>query len=71
MNQENNTCYGPYKAIAKHWLAKESQPVLDTAKVLRSLRNRFGMPVKIVRDISQTIYIFHSGFDRIAITCFK
>lgn len=66
----NSIPYGPDRAIYRHWLDRDSRPVIGAASTLAAFRNRFGSPC-ITRKPERTVYVWQSGFDRHAITVFR
>lgn len=62
--------YGPDRATYRHWLDRETKPVIGTASVLRKFRRTLGMPTAIVRSAGIRTYVWQHCFDRHIISVF-
>lgn len=63
--------YGPDRATYKHWLDRDSRPIIGAASVLRTFRRKYGAPDRIRRSERATSYTWLSGFELQTVTIWR
>jgi hypothetical protein len=63
--------HGPDRATFKHWLDRETRPVIGACAFIRECRRKHGAPLSIWRKPDCAVYTWQSGFDRFAVTVYR